>query len=281
MSATMWWALGICCVASACLLWRLLKAWCQVDSVSLEAAISQLGRPLARALLLLGLEPWWRRQLIRAGCLRVDPQSYLSLVLGQALLVSVLLALLGTAVFSWGWALSVSGLSAVMLWMWRLRQLRYQWQLQRQQLRRELPFLFDLLIMAVESGAGFQLALQKVYDFLPTPAAQSLLKQVLEQIRAGVSRPEALQNLAVHMQMEELEQWAWTLEQVEQFGLSLAPMLRVQASELRQRQLLRGEQKALQAPLKMLLPLSVCLLPCTFLVLLLGLGGQLLPLLQA
>ena len=57
-----------------------------------------------------------------------------------------------------------------------------------------------------------------------------------------------------------------TLEQAEQIGMNLAPVLRAQSDQRRAERFLRAEKMALQAPVKMLFPMVVCIFPCTFLI---------------
>jgi len=52
----------------------------------------------------------------------------------------------------------------------------------------------------------------------------------------------------------------------EKCGSSLVKQLQLQSSQFRADQAIITEEQALKAPVKMLLPLSLCFFPCTFLV---------------
>ena len=56
------------------------------------------------------------------------------------------------------------------------------------------------------------------------------------------------------------------LIQGEKTGSSLGPILRAQGEQRRQERFLRAEKLAMEAPVKMLGPLILCIFPCTFIV---------------
>ncbi|CPJ60284.1 pilus assembly protein [Bordetella pertussis] len=59
-------------------------------------------------------------------------------------------------------------------------------------------------------------------------------------------------------------------------GMSLGPMLRGLATRYRAERHQRAERLAMEAPVKMLLPLIACIFPCTFIVLAFPIGYALL-----
>ncbi|MCX5591999.1 type II secretion system F family protein [Alcaligenes endophyticus] len=279
MSLVFYGASVLCllCVMVLSLRWRTRARTLRLEKGAFERFF---GQPVAQIVLQISGEAQWRQRLDRAGLYTQTPLGFLSAVLQQCLVLCIAACLiLALSLQSGGVGVFLGLVLSAGVMMWRIQGLSRAWQRQRRQLQRELPFLFDLLVMALESGAGFNVALQRIYALTPSPQSRLMLARLLECLSAGMGRQQALQHYAEHMQLEALHQWAWTLEQADSFGISLAPLLRIQATQLRERLLQQGEQKALQAPLKMLLPLSLCLMPCTFIVLLLGLGAQLFPLL--
>jgi tight adherence protein C len=61
--------------------------------------------------------------------------------------------------------------------------------------------------------------------------------------------------------------WVVSVIQPESMGMSLGPVLRVQADQRRSERFLRAEKLAMEAPVKMLFPLLAFIFPCTFIVL--------------
>ncbi len=128
------------------------------------------------------------------------------------------------------------------------------------------PFLLDMVTLCVEAGLNLQGALQQASRHGPPGPLLDLLRTTLAELRTGTPRHEALNALARRTGLAEIKQWVQALEQAEQMGMNLAPVLRAQSDQRRAERFLRAEKLALQAPVKMLFPMVVCIFPCTFLI---------------
>ena len=137
----------------------------------------------------------------------------------------------------------------------------------RRCIERDLPFVFDMMTLCVEAGLGVQGALQLAARNGPPGALRDALAEALADMRAGVSRTAAIKALADRSNSPLARTWAAALAQAEALGISLGPVLRAQSAQCRSDRHLRAEQLAMQAPVKMLLPLIACIFPCTFIVL--------------
>ena len=126
--------------------------------------------------------------------------------------------------------------------------------------------MLDLLTLSIEAGMGMLSALQLCVAQLPPQALKRHLQTVLEDLRTGLSREQAFTRFAERTDTDETQAFVAALQQSFELGGSLGPLLRQQAQQRRQERFLRAEKKALEAPVKMLLPLVVCIFPCTFLV---------------
>lgn len=73
--------------------------------------------------------------------------------------------------------------------------------------------------------------------------------------------------MADRMDMSQISSFTGTLIQADRVGASLGQTLRAQASQRREERFLRAEKLALEAPVKMMLPLVMFFFPLVFVVL--------------
>jgi tight adherence protein C len=138
----------------------------------------------------------------------------------------------------------------------------------RQELiRRAIPDTMDLLTISVEAGLGFDAALAQVVRSTDGPLAQEIAR-MLQEMQVGVARADALRNVADRNDVDELKGFVLAMVQAEQFGVSIAKVLRSQADQLRTKRRQRAEERAMKIPVKILFPLIFCILPAMFVVLL-------------
>jgi len=155
-----------------------------------------------------------------------------------------------------------AGLAAWMPW----RALARKGAQRRRFMQREFPFLLDMATLCVEAGLSLQGALQEAAQHGPPGPLRDELRRSLADMRAGVVRHEALQQLAGRTGLHAVQQLVTALGQADQLGMSLGPLLRAQSEQRRSERFLRAEKLALEAPVKMLFPLVCCIFPCTFLI---------------
>ena len=137
----------------------------------------------------------------------------------------------------------------------------------REEVSCSLPDMLDLLTVSVEAGLGFDLALVKVTERFPGVLSQEL-GRVLQEMKLGRSRREALQDMAERVGAEDLSAFVTSLVQADQLGVGIGNILRVQSGEMRRKRRQRAEEQAMKAPVKMLIPLVLFIFPALFVVLL-------------
>lgn len=130
-----------------------------------------------------------------------------------------------------------------------------------------LPDVIDLLTVSVEAGLGFDGALMKVVEKKPGPLAAEFDK-VLQEIKVGRQKKEALKDMAKRIDIQDLTAFISSIIQADQFGVSIANVLRIQAEQIRLRRRQRAQERAMKVPVKMLLPMVVFIFPTLFIVLL-------------
>jgi tight adherence protein C len=130
-----------------------------------------------------------------------------------------------------------------------------------------MPSALDLLTISVEAGLSFDAGLTRVADKYKNALTQELT-QMLNEIRLGRPRLEALDEMAKRCKVDELSNFVQAIIQSEQLGVGVANVLRIQSEEIRRRRRQRAEELGQKAPLKMLFPMVGCIFPTLFIVLL-------------
>ncbi len=140
----------------------------------------------------------------------------------------------------------------------------------RDHLNRVLPDMVDLLVICMEAGMALSAALQKVSEeiHVASPAMREELSIVLLELETGLSRSDALQNLARRTGVEDIHHLTGMLIQADKFGTSIARSLRVFADSMRTRRTQRAEEAAAKTPVKLTIPLIINIFPALFVVIL-------------
>lgn len=131
-----------------------------------------------------------------------------------------------------------------------------------------LPDVLDLLMVCVEAGLGFDSAVARVAeqeDLTRSPLHQELMRMHLE-VRAGRPREEALRALGERCGIQEVRSMVSAFIQSDRLGTPLGKTLRVHAESARVQRRHRAEERASLAPLKMIFPTVLFLMPAFFLV---------------
>ncbi|MGZ4445856.1 MAG: type II secretion system F family protein [Nocardioides sp.] len=170
-----------------------------------------------------------------------------SLMLGVGLPVRVLMVLAGLVV----------GFYAPNLYLYQKGYDRAQ------RMQRELPDAIDLLTISVESGLGFDAAIQQVALHTEGPLADEFAR-VLREMQIGQGRSAALRSMADRTAVADVRTFVSAMVQADAFGIPVGQVLRVQSQEIRVKRRQRAEEKAQQVPVKMTVPLIFCILPCLF-----------------
>jgi tight adherence protein C len=137
----------------------------------------------------------------------------------------------------------------------------------RSELMKTLPFFLDIITLCVEAGLNLQGAINQAVAKGPKGVLRDEFQRVLRDIRAGKSRAESLRAMSERLNEGSITNFVGAVIQAESMGMNLGPVLRAQADQRRSERFLRAEKLAMEAPVKMLLPLIAFIFPCTFIVL--------------
>src|SRR5690242_13134045 len=102
-------------------------------------------------------------------------------------------------------------------------------------LQRAIPDALDLMVVCVEAGLGLDQAIGRVGEEVKRthPELGDELNVLGFELRTGVSRQEALKNLAHRTDLEEVKNLVAMLVQTDRFGTSIGQALRVHSDSMR------------------------------------------------
>lgn len=182
-----------------------------------------------------------------------------ALVLSLLLTLAMGLGFLPTLVLVVG--ASVAGYMAPNLYLYQQAYNRAE------QLQHALPDAIDLLTISVESGLGFDAAVAQVARNTEGPLAEEFAR-MLQEMQIGRGRTDALRSMAERTNLPDLRSFVSAMVQADSFGIPIAQVLRVQSSEIRVKKRQWAEEMAQKVPVKILVPLIFCILPCLFIAVL-------------
>jgi tight adherence protein C len=128
------------------------------------------------------------------------------------------------------------------------------------------PDALDLMVVCVEAGMGLDAAIKRVGHEM-TRKSKPLsdeFKMLSLELRAGKPRPEALRNLAMRTDLEDIASLTTLLIQTDKFGTKIAQALRVHSDAMRTKRYLRAEEIAAKLPVKIVVPLIFFIFPSLF-----------------
>jgi tight adherence protein C len=139
----------------------------------------------------------------------------------------------------------------------------------QEKLTYALPDCLDLMVVSVEAGLGLDAAMMKVSQEMgkvhPELAEEFMLVNM--EIQMGLTRSDALSNIAIRTGVPAIRSLSAILVQAEKFGTSIASALRTHAEGLRTKRRQEAEERAAKTAVKLVLPLILFIFPAIFVVL--------------
>lgn len=137
----------------------------------------------------------------------------------------------------------------------------------QQNIVKQLPDALDLLMICVEAGLGFDQAASKLVENAEGELPNGF-NRYLQEVRLGKTSREAMLAMSSRMEVPDVTQFVAAVVQAQQLGVSMAKILRVQSEQMRILRRQRAEEKAHQAPIKMIFPMVFLTFPTIFIMLL-------------
>ncbi len=146
------------------------------------------------------------------------------------------------------------------IWLRDVRARRYK------EVQKGLPVYLDFITMAVEAGLNLTGAINQAMEKGPAGPLRHELFMVVRDLRSGLPRADALRRMEKRLAMMEITSFVGTVIQAEKMGARLGAALRSQAEQRRAERFQRAEKAAMEAPVKLILPLMMFIFPVTFIV---------------
>jgi tight adherence protein C len=203
-----------------------------------------------------GNPPGWTIERVMAGkvvgfAVGLVVSLVLTLLLGVSFVLSLLLVV----------GASFAGYMAPNMYLYQKSHDRAE------QLQRALPDAIDLLTISVESGLGFDAALAQVARNTDGPLAEEFAR-MLQEMQIGLGRADALRSMGERCHVPDVRSFVSAMTQADAFGIPVGQVLRVQSGEIRVKRRQWAEEAAQKVPVKILVPLIFCILPCLFIAVL-------------
>jgi len=148
------------------------------------------------------------------------------------------------------------------------------WVTKRVQERQDLitqgfPDSLDMMLVCVEAGQSLDQAIARVATELRAacPPLADEYEIVSYEMKAGKDRPAVLQDMAQRCGVVDVSSFVTVLIQSASFGTSISDALRVYASEMRDKRVMRAEESANKLPTKMTLATMALTVPPLLLIL--------------
>lgn len=135
----------------------------------------------------------------------------------------------------------------------------------KKEVQRALPDALDLLSITVEAGLGFDAAIHKVTTKWNNTLTHEF-ERYLAEMRVGKPRREALRDLSTRLDVPDVTSFIAAVIQADQLGASITKTLQIQSEQMRMRRRQRAEKLAHEAPIKMLIPMALFMLPVIYVV---------------
>jgi tight adherence protein C len=133
---------------------------------------------------------------------------------------------------------------------------------------RALPGAVDVLSLSVEAGLEFLMAIRRLVERGAAGPLRDELATILNDIRLGQTRGEALKAFAKRVEIPEVSSFVSVLVQADALGASIGPVLQQQAERMRVERFQRAEKEGAKASQKILFPLVLCIFPAVLIVIL-------------
>ena len=142
-------------------------------------------------------------------------------------------------------------------------------QVRQEQIIQGFPDALDLMLVCVEAGQSLDQAINRVAKEIETsyPSLAEEFQIVAYEMKAGKEKSRVLRDMGERVDVQDINSFVTTLIQSATFGTSIAESLRVYAEEMRDKRVMRAEEKANKLPTKLTLGTMMFCVPPLLIIL--------------
>jgi len=142
-------------------------------------------------------------------------------------------------------------------------------QSREEEITQGFPDALDLMLVCVEAGQSLDQAIIRVSKEIETsyPALSEEFTIVAYEMKAGKDKTQVLRDMGERVGIQDVNSFVTTLIQSATFGTSIAEALRVYAGEMRDKRVMRAEEKANKLPTKLTLGTMMFCVPPLLIIL--------------
>ena len=131
------------------------------------------------------------------------------------------------------------------------------------------PDALDLMLVCVEAGQSLDQSINRVAKESRAgyPALAEEFDMVAQEVKAGKERAQVLKDMSERVGISDVSSFVTTLVQSATYGTSIADALRVYSAEMRDKRVMRAEEKANTLPTKLTLGTMLFTLPPLLIIL--------------
>lgn len=131
------------------------------------------------------------------------------------------------------------------------------------------PDALDLMLVCIEAGQSLDQSINRMARETRSgyPALADELDIVSQEVKAGKERVQVLRDMAERVNVPDISSFVTTLVQSATYGTSIAESLRIYSAEMRDKRVMRAEEKANTLPTKLTLGTMMFTVPPLMIIL--------------
>ena len=139
----------------------------------------------------------------------------------------------------------------------------------KEEIESGFPDALDMMLVCVEAGQSMDQAIVRVSKELRAsyPSLADEFEIVSHEMKAGKDKSQVLADMSERCGVQDVSSFVTVLNQSQSFGTSISDALRVYADEMRDKRVMRAEEKANKLPTKMTLTTMMLTVPPLLIIL--------------